>query len=357
MLNEYKEYKEYTIDLKPSVTPGDNFNKNTNIYGRILRESLTERYGLKRILTIIARRFIYHDIIDIHKKIDISVKNKYNQLNQAKTALGQWCSYNLVNTAISSEVVNKDKIGCYYGYMNDLLTIYEEKLSNKSTESNIKDSYITRYKGIETAMIEWKAYYDNTLNHDFYSTNDGVTNKFDNKIITLDIIIAEALNIGPLKNRVVNIPYESIKNLIPLFNSKYKEFIGGFIFTSAYYYSQLSDNSNEYQLFNNFDMANWLSNSKFYKQQKSFNKILSEKNMYGTELIQNVINKAIISNEIIKDYILEDVELLNILPTKENHFLISDDIKLEKVKLDLNKLYNGFYKQLHPPKKRKSKKK
>ena len=83
MTNEWKEFQSYVT--KPSYFCIN--KKDLSFLGRFSFKTLTEYEGLGRILTVIARGYIFHNT-------DGSLKdgNPYDRIEYARNALCAWCS-------------------------------------------------------------------------------------------------------------------------------------------------------------------------------------------------------------------------------------------------------------------------
>ena len=83
MLNEWTEFLQYTSPVTYTAT-----GKRDNSYlGRFTYTTLTEFEGMARILTILARGYLFHDedgnVLDVNPKCKIDL---------ARRALLAWCS-------------------------------------------------------------------------------------------------------------------------------------------------------------------------------------------------------------------------------------------------------------------------
>ena len=83
MTNEWKEFQSYV--KKPSYFCVN--KKDLSFLGRFSFKTLTEYEGLGRILTVIARGYLFHNT-------DGSLKdgNPYDRIEYARNALCAWCS-------------------------------------------------------------------------------------------------------------------------------------------------------------------------------------------------------------------------------------------------------------------------
>ena len=83
MLNEWQEFLDYT----GTVTYTGNKNKDTSYMGRFTFKNILEFEGLPRVLTIIARGYMYHD-----KNGKILEGDPRERLDYVRNALRAWCS-------------------------------------------------------------------------------------------------------------------------------------------------------------------------------------------------------------------------------------------------------------------------
>ena len=346
MLNEYKEYLDYTRDLSPNYHKNNNTTKNTSYYGRIISETIIKKTGFKRILSIIARRSIFHDLKDISKIVKINSNNKNKQILQAETALNQWSSCEIIESPLHSDLIGSSGFGKYYSYLNDLLAFFMNK-----------NGYKSKYDSINKALITWKNYVADTLTKNFYSTDkkQSIKNKLGNKIITFYLIIASALNEGPLLNNCVYIPHKSFEKAVATFETKYYKYVDVFFLMSALYAAKFQKTKDIYQLIELTDVSNWIGTGKIKSQHAKFNKVLSSKSVYGTDLIQNVANKISYSQDFIKDYIVKDMKVSKIPEEKDKFFLVSDEKNMDLMRDEIKELYVKAHKTIYP-KKRKAKK-
>jgi hypothetical protein len=83
MLNEWQEFLDYT----EPVTYTGNKSKDTSYMGRFIFKSILEFEGLPRVLTIIARGYMYHD-----KDGTLLDGDPRERLDYVRKALCAWCS-------------------------------------------------------------------------------------------------------------------------------------------------------------------------------------------------------------------------------------------------------------------------
>ena len=83
MTNEWKEFKAYTEPVSYTATG----KRDTSYLGRMTFETITEYVGMARILTILARGYLFHNA-------DGSLRDgdPYARVEYARNALCAWCS-------------------------------------------------------------------------------------------------------------------------------------------------------------------------------------------------------------------------------------------------------------------------
>lgn len=83
MTNEWKEFKAYTEPVPYTATG----KRDTSYLGRMTFETITEYVGMARILTILARGYLFHNA-------DGSLRDgdPYARVEYARNALCAWCS-------------------------------------------------------------------------------------------------------------------------------------------------------------------------------------------------------------------------------------------------------------------------
>ena len=83
MLNEWQEFLDYT----GTVTYTGNKSKDTSYMGRFTFKNILEFEGLPRVLTIIARGYMYHD-----RDGKLLEGDPRERLDYVRKALCAWCS-------------------------------------------------------------------------------------------------------------------------------------------------------------------------------------------------------------------------------------------------------------------------
>lgn len=153
MTNEWKEFKAYTD--KPTYSAE---NKHDLSYlGRFTFKTITDYEGLGRILTIIARGYLFHDK-DGNKLAD----NPYIRIDYVRKALCAWCSIPGKNESepfsnfseLADEfpdLVNSKGEGWYYRHIKNIIKFVKKNSNAVSVKAKTTIAGIS--KGFKT---EWK---------------------------------------------------------------------------------------------------------------------------------------------------------------------------------------------------------
>lgn len=202
MTNEWQEYLDYTTFPEYSAT---NKQKFTYI-GRFTFDAIVTFKGHKRILTILARRYLFHG-----KDGEILKENPYDRIEYARKALCAWCSIpdkeNGDNSKIDfsgyheefPELVNENGEGWYYKHIQNIIRFVKEhpdKTSIKAQEKceilkkRFKENWANKVKQFQVPL--------------YASNTKGAW------VIKFDDILADALECGPLRTE----EYELPKNVI-----------------------------------------------------------------------------------------------------------------------------------------------
>lgn len=343
MLNEYREYDDYTSKLGLKVNSDKPNFTDAEIYGRLLKVTLTLYHGIERALVIIARRYLFHDLNDIHTKIPLTKENNDQRIDLAMRAMNLWCSYETLDDQSFKDLIGKYGHGRFYDYMLDAKNAFQnilnriEKGEIERGKAKIKD-YISTKNKLETSLSDWEMkYVPQVLSKTFYSNNSELKAKYSNRIITFDTIIADAIYQGPLQNHSVAISHDFFPYISSCFDEKFKAYMFDFAITTALYVVDKTKNDNEYQIINTSYMANWLHKKNFDRSFKKFNLKLSDRDLFAEDIIFNVTKKVYIDEEITQFFrIIDETN-----PIKENEFMITDDIELK----DLKKAFKVLYEQ------------
>ena len=347
MLNEYREFLDYTSNLELKIKSEKPNFISGEIYGRLLKDSITLRYGIERAFTIISRRYLFHDIDNIDILSPLNKKNRKERLELAMEAMKTWSSTESIRDIRYNNLVGKYGCGRFYDYMIDIKSAFHNILERinqgeiERTSAKIKD-YHTTLKNTEKAIQFWQdTYLPKVLSRTFYSNESELKSKFSNRIITFDTILAEAINQGPLKNRSVALSSEFFPYITKYFDEKYKAYMLDFAMTTALYVLDSLNNDNDYQIINTSYMANWLHKKNFDRSFKLFSLKLSDNDLFAEDIVYNVTKKIYIAEEITKFFhIIDEVN-----PPIGDYFIITDDIPLKDLKSKFKSLYNQFYPQ------------
>lgn len=201
MLNEIEEFYAY-IDQPTYAATG---KRDTSYMGRFTFHTLTEFEGLGRILTIIARGYLFK-----------GGNNPYEQIEYARNALCAWCSIpeetkkapegrpnpkvNFSNLAsVFPELVDADGYGWLYRHVQNVIQFVKDNpsITSKSAADNceiLKEGF-TR---------EWKKKVRQMQVPVFSLNTRGAW------ILRFDDILADALELGPLQNYDISLPQETL---------------------------------------------------------------------------------------------------------------------------------------------------
>ncbi len=204
MTNEWQEFKAYTN--KPTYSAA---NKHDLSYlGRFTFKTITDYEGLGRILTIIARGYLFHDK-DGNKLTD----NPYSRIDYARKALCAWCSIPGKNESEPfsnfseladefSELVNSKGEGWYYRHIKNIIKFVKNNPDLVSEKAKITVAGIS--KGFKT---EWKMKV-RQLQVPIFALNTKAA-----WALRFDDIIADALELGALRTEEYVLPPEKAENL------------------------------------------------------------------------------------------------------------------------------------------------
>lgn len=252
MLNEVKEYLQYTTELQDSK--------------RISYHYITEGTADIRPLVIIARRFLFHnkDFSPINW-IKLSIDERVKRSDKAVTAMKIWKEYGM------SETLNKHKISHKIIDVNYDTAGYEELIKNDSSVYALYiDSVITakkeaseNTKTISNVLTEKYSYGYERMNCRFFG-DELYSKKFDYNVLTYDQVIAIAIEQGPLHDISIALPKKILKDIHQiLFDNNRVQNRSVYYFMVIMYiaYHQKVSGSNIVQL-KNSDLVMWFSNRK-----------------------------------------------------------------------------------------------
>ena len=204
MTNEWQEFKAYTD--KPIYSAE---NKHDLSYlGRFTLKTITDYEGLGRILTIVARGFLFHDK-DGNKLTD----NSYSRIDYARKALCAWCSIPGKNESepftnfgeLSEEfpeLVNSKGEGWYYRHIKNVIKFV------KNNPGVISEKAKTTVAGISKGFrTEWKMKV-RQLQVPIFALNTKAA-----WALRFDDIIADALELGALRTEEYILSSETAETL------------------------------------------------------------------------------------------------------------------------------------------------
>lgn len=208
MLNEWSEFLDYT----GPVTYQSKGKKDTTWLGRFTFEALRDFSGLTRILTILARGFLFHD-----RDGTLLSGDPRARIETARRGLCAWCS--IPKTAGGRKE---------WQYRTDFAQLHKEFPELVDTEGKgwfcrhfhaaiafalehpdlVRKGYVDAAKDLDAKFDrEWQDKVRQFQIPTFSLTTDGAwTLRFDG-------VIADALELGPLRQMEVDLPAELMERL------------------------------------------------------------------------------------------------------------------------------------------------
>ncbi len=198
MTNEWEEFKAYTG--QPVYTAAN--KHDTAFYSRVTLNMLAEFSGFSRVLTIIARGYLFHD-----KNGGLLDGNPYDRIEYARKALCAWCSAPDKKkssvppvdfrelSADFPELVDEDGKGWLYRHAKNLFHFIRKNpdLVNKQTSNKLP--------GISKGFTrQWKKRVKQFQIPLFSLNEKGAWT------LRFDAILAEALEAGPLRTEEYVLP-------------------------------------------------------------------------------------------------------------------------------------------------------
>lgn len=199
MTNEWLEFQAYI--KKPSYSAE---NKHDLSYlGRFTFKTITDFEGLGRILTVIARGYLFHN-----QDGSLRADNPYERVGYARNALCAWCSIPDKNEdepftnfgALSSdfpELVNAKGEGWYFRHVQNIVKFV--KKNPDAVSENAKATVALIAKGFKT---EWKKKV-RQLQVPIFALNTKAA-----WALRFDDILADALELGALRTYEYVLPPE-----------------------------------------------------------------------------------------------------------------------------------------------------
>ena len=204
MTNEWAEFKAYTEQLIYTSSR----KTDTTYLGRFTFDMITEFSGFGRILTIVARGYLFHD------KNGVVLDNPYERIEIARNALCEWCSIPDKKknseppvdfrelSADYPELVDPDGKGWYYRHIKNVIRFV------KDHPDLVSKSAFKKCENISTGFTaQWKKKVRQLQVPIFALNTKGAwTLRFDD-------IIADALEAGALRTEEYPLPETVIKQL------------------------------------------------------------------------------------------------------------------------------------------------
>ena len=199
MTNEWLEFKAYTEKPKYSAAS----KHDLSYLGRFAFKTITDFEGFGRILTIIARGYIFHN-----KNGSLYEGNLYTRVGYARNALCAWCSIpdknedaSFINFAELSadfpELVNGKGEGWYYRHIQNIIKFVKKNPTAISEKAKTTVAGIS--KGFKT---EWKKKV-RQLQVPIFGLNTKAA-----WALRLDDILADALELGALRTEEYILSHE-----------------------------------------------------------------------------------------------------------------------------------------------------
>lgn len=196
MTNEWLEFKAYTD--KPTYFSSG--KRDFSYLGRFSIKTVLELEGLGRILTTIARGYLFHD-----KDGNILKNDAYSRIEYARNALCAWCSVpdtkenSDVNFAHLSgrfpELVSETGEGWFYSHIRDIVRFAKENPSLISANSIKK--LLEKHKNFTKL---WTNKVKQMQVPPFALNTKGAW------VLRFDDIIADALELGALRTEETQLP-------------------------------------------------------------------------------------------------------------------------------------------------------
>lgn len=204
MTNEWAEFKAYTE--QPIYTAER--KTDTSYLGRFTFDTITDFSGFGRILTIIARGFLFHD------KDGSVLNNPYERIEIARNALCAWCSVPDKKksseppvdfrelSADFPELVDENGKGWYYHHIKNIIRFV------KANPNNVSKSACKKCENLSAGFTaQWKKRVRQLQVPIFALNTKGAwTLRFDD-------IIADALEAGALRTEEYPLPETVISQL------------------------------------------------------------------------------------------------------------------------------------------------
>lgn len=206
MTNEWLEFKAYTEKQKYSAAS----KHDLSYLGRFSFKTITDFEGFGRILTVLARGYIFHNTNG-----SLFDGDPYTRIEYARSALCAWCSIPDKNddepfvnfgelSADFPELVNNKGEGWYYRHIQNIIKFV--KKNPDAVSEKAKTTVASISKGFKT---EWKKKV-RQLQVPIFALNTKSA-----WALRLDDILADALELGALRTEEYILPpqkYEALHN-------------------------------------------------------------------------------------------------------------------------------------------------
>ena len=211
MLNEFEEFKAYTTFPDYTIKS----KRDTGYLGRFTYKMIKEFRGFNRILTILARGYMWEtEAPDVERayralcawcSLPESVKPDRHKAGQART-----CFSDL--HAEFPELVTEDGEGWYFTHVHNVAAAGLDNAGNNT--NSMASNALTIVKKFNKGWCNKVMQAQTSL---YTKTTKGAW------IIRFEDIIAEAKELGPLKNNDIDLPAETVQKLTDaLFDKKRK---------------------------------------------------------------------------------------------------------------------------------------
>lgn len=197
MLNEWQEFLDYT----GAVTYTGNKNSDTSYMGRFTFDTILDFKGLARVFTIIARGYMYHD-----KNGGLLTGVPGERVDYVRKALCAWCSVSDSAKAVSRktrldkscfaelhelfpELVDAEGSGWFHRHVHSLARFVLEN------PERVRKTVVPKAEAIEAKFdAAWR---NKVIQFQVPLFSENTKGAW---VIRFDDVIAEALQLGPLKN-------------------------------------------------------------------------------------------------------------------------------------------------------------